>query len=242
MGTVASLSKLLPTGTTLAFETMAPPFTRGGQCNDHDVNFIFTWGLISFLTLLCAALSFTDSVTDKYGNIYYGVATRDGLLLFNHDPKDLRLSDSDDDKENGRLWKHLKKTKKVKPLDFLHAFFSAAVFMALAFCNAGVQKCLVPWESGQWKELLSILPLAVGFLASFVFIIFPSNRLGIGKEGASDGDDAAPAQAPAPAPGGRSLQNIKTTEQQATNCKSSLQAMGITQVDPSTSYELGTVG
>jgi hypothetical protein len=86
------------------------------------------------------------------------------------------------------------------------------------------------------------LPLAVGFLASFVFIIFPSNRLGIGKEGASDGDDAAPAQAPAPAPGGRSLQNIKTTEQQASNCKSSLQAMGITQVDPSTSYELGTVG
>jgi hypothetical protein len=52
----------------------------------------------------------------------------------------------------------------------------------------------------------------VGFLASFVFIVFPSDRIGIGEEGASDGCDAAPA----PAPGGQSLQNIKTTVQQAT--------------------------
>ena len=31
LGTVASLSKLLPTGTTLAFQTMAPAFTKGGE-------------------------------------------------------------------------------------------------------------------------------------------------------------------------------------------------------------------
>ncbi|XP_066341327.1 protein DMP10-like [Miscanthus floridulus] len=73
LGTAAGLSKLLPTGTTLAFQTMAPSFTRGGACEDHDVNFAFTCGLIVFLTLLTAALNFTDSVQGKDGNTHYGI-------------------------------------------------------------------------------------------------------------------------------------------------------------------------
>jgi hypothetical protein len=46
LGAAATLSKLLPTGTTLAF----------------------TWGLIGLLTLICAVVRFTDSVTDLYGH------------------------------------------------------------------------------------------------------------------------------------------------------------------------------
>ncbi|CAN6380694.1 unnamed protein product [Urochloa humidicola] len=162
LGTVESLSKLLPTGTTLAFQTMAPSFTKGGQCHGHDVNFAFTWGLIGFLTLLCAVLSFTDSVTDKHGHTYYG------FKLFNHD---LRILDLADESSSA-----LKKRMRMGPRDLLHAVVSAAVFVALALCDAGVQRCLVPEESRTWKDFLNHLPLAVGFLASFLLIIFPSTR------------------------------------------------------------------
>jgi hypothetical protein len=81
LGLAANLSKLLPTGTTLA-----PAFTKGGTCVDHNVNFWFTWGLIGFLTLLCAFLSFfTDSFMDTDGVTYYGWATCDGFKLFNRE-------------------------------------------------------------------------------------------------------------------------------------------------------------
>ncbi|CAL4994917.1 unnamed protein product [Urochloa decumbens] len=237
MGTVAGLRKLLPAGTTLAFETMAPAFTRGGQCNDHDVNFGFTWWLIGFLTLLCMVLSFTDSFTDKDGNTHYGVATCKGFMLFNGDLEDLQLSGdelrprrriiglSTNEHENRMLWKDLKRRMKRKPRDFLHAFFSSAVFVALAFCNAEVQACLVPTETWQWKKLLTILPLAVGFLASFVFVIFPSTRKGIGQEDGSWG--AMKRGNMAAAPGGGQQDN-----------RLDLQAMSITRVAPSTSYQL----
>ncbi|KAF8641948.1 hypothetical protein HU200_067663 [Digitaria exilis] len=188
IGTAAGLSKLLPTGTTMAFQTMAPSFTRGGMCGEDDViNVAFTWWLIVFLTLLCAVLSFTDSVRGKDGHTYYyGIAMRKRLVLFNHDEdKRQELADALTSKKMG--WK-----------DFLHAFFSAAVFMTLAFCDAGVQRCLVRSESPEWKQLLANLPLAVGFLASFVFIVFPSDRNGIGVETAPH-----PHTAAAPPDGGQ---------------------------------------
>uniref|UniRef100_A0ACD5Z7A2 Uncharacterized protein n=1 Tax=Avena sativa TaxID=4498 RepID=A0ACD5Z7A2_AVESA len=172
LGTAASLSKLLPTGTTLAFQTMAPSFTKGGECHGHDVNFAFTWGLIGFLTFLCAVLCFTDSVTVK-DDTYYGLALYNGFWFFNHEPK-LPGAELDE----------IKKRMSCGRRDFLHAFLSAAVFVALAFCDAGVQRCLVPRESGQWEDFLRMLPLAVGFLASFLFMTFPSKRKGIGEEGA----------------------------------------------------------
>jgi hypothetical protein len=111
LGSAANLSKLLPTGTTLAFETMAPAFTKGGACEDHDVNFCFTWGLIGFLTLLCALHSFTDSVMDTDGVTYYGWATCDGFKLFN---RELSLfADGDDGKNRvDQLKKRMKRSNK----------------------------------------------------------------------------------------------------------------------------------
>ena len=83
LGTAAGLSKLLPTGTTLAFQTMAPSFTRGGACVDHDVNFTFTCGLIIFLMQLSATLNFTDSVTGEDDKTtHYRVVTSKSLRLF----------------------------------------------------------------------------------------------------------------------------------------------------------------
>lgn len=149
---------------------------------DHGVNFFFTWFLIGFLTLLCAITSFTDSVTDKEGNTYYGLVTLNGLKLFNGNLSELQLFD---EAEKEKRLDELRRSKKLRFRDFLHAFLRSAVFMALAFCDGGVQRCLVPLESWQWKSFLTNLPLAVGFLAGFVFMIFPSSRNGIGDDGPS---------------------------------------------------------
>jgi len=225
VGIAASLSMLLPSSATLAFETLIPSFTNGGACSDHDVNFVFTWGLIVFLTVLCGLLRFTDRVADMYGNTYYVLATRNGFKLFSHERKDLRLSD--DEHENRMKWKDLRRRMKRKPRDFLHAFFSSAVFMVLAFCNAEVQACLVPTETWQWKKFLAILPLAVGFLASFVFVIFPSTRKGIGEEDGSWGTKKRGDAAAAPGGGQSPLQ--------------AAMPMSIIRVASSTSYQLDPV-
>ena len=174
LGAAATLSKLLPTGTTLAFQTMQPSFTNGGDCAGHRVNYAFTWGLIGFLALLCAALSFTDSVTDQEHHTHYGLATCNGFWLFNR---------GNERTLPGIDWGKLQETKRIRARDFMHAVVSSAVFVSVAFCDAGVQGCLVAEESTQWREFLALLPLAVAFLASFLFFIFPSDRKGIGEEG-----------------------------------------------------------
>nr|CAB3489211.1 unnamed protein product [Digitaria exilis] len=135
------------------------------MCGEDDViNVAFTWWLIVFLTLLCAVLSFTVSVRGKDGHTYYyGIATPWRLVLFNHN-EDKRHELADVLASNKLGWK-----------DFVHAVFSAAVFMTLAFCDAGVQ--------------------------SFVFTIFPSDRNGIGVETSPHPHkEPAGGQKPAPPP------------------------------------------
>ncbi|KAF8641950.1 hypothetical protein HU200_067665 [Digitaria exilis] len=129
----------------MAFQTMAPSSTRGGMCGEDDViNVAFTWWLIVFLTLLCAVLSFTVSVRGKDGHTYYyGIATPWRLVLFNHN-EDKRHELADVLASNKLGWK-----------DFVHAVFSAAVFMTLAFCDAGVQRCLVRSESPESVEAVA---------------------------------------------------------------------------------------
>ncbi|KAK3166269.1 hypothetical protein QOZ80_1AG0043620 [Eleusine coracana subsp. coracana] len=231
LGTAANLSKLLPTGTTLTFQTLAPSFTKGGNCTGHGVNFCFTWGLIGFLTLLTGVLSFTDSVTDRDGRTYYGCATCYGLWLFNGDLDKLPLFDIDDEEEEKKQLEQLKQSKKLKKRDFMHAIVSAAVFATLAFCDASVQRCLLPEESEQWKEFLANLPLAVGFLASFLFMIFPTTRNGIGD----DGPDAPPDMKPTAKPAG---EQHAPHGNNPNKCSSSLMTMDTAQVAPRTSYEI----
>uniref|UniRef100_A0A0E0BRX8 Uncharacterized protein n=1 Tax=Oryza glumipatula TaxID=40148 RepID=A0A0E0BRX8_9ORYZ len=66
-------------------------------------------------------------------------------------------------------------------VDFVHAFFSAVVFLSVAFSDVGLQKCFFPNAGKNDKELLKNLPLGMAVLSSFVFMIFPTNRRGIGS-------------------------------------------------------------
>ncbi|KAJ6757249.1 PROTEIN DMP3 [Salix koriyanagi] len=80
----ANLANLLPTGTVLAAQALIPSFTNNGQC--VLANEYLTLGIIVCCSLACFLSSFTDSFTGKDGRIYYGIATKNGLWVFNdHD-------------------------------------------------------------------------------------------------------------------------------------------------------------
>ncbi|KAF7075658.1 hypothetical protein CFC21_080417 [Triticum aestivum] len=218
LSTASNLARLLPTGTTTAFQTLAPSFTNHGEC--LPVNRYFTWALIFFLGVLCALISFTDSVTDRHGNTRYGFVHPCGFTPFNSVPHGDGTVPIDERES---------KRRRMRGRDWLHSVFRFVVFVSLAFCDSGVQKCLVPRESQQWREFLVNMPLASGFLASFVFMIFPSSRHGIG---AGPGAPAA-------------LDNLTDTNADADaavksdppkNSKSA-PAAADTRVAPSTSYD-----
>ncbi|KAF8724641.1 hypothetical protein HU200_020912 [Digitaria exilis] len=69
---------------------------------------------------------------------------------------------------------------RLRPLDYVHAFFGAVVFLAVAFSDAGLQRCFFARASGNADEVLKNLPLGMAFLSSFVYMIFPTKRKGIG--------------------------------------------------------------
>uniref|UniRef100_A0A0D3HTU0 Uncharacterized protein n=1 Tax=Oryza barthii TaxID=65489 RepID=A0A0D3HTU0_9ORYZ len=149
--------KLLPTGTVLAYQSLSASFTNQGEC--FRANRCLSLGLVVFLSATCVFFAFTDSVLYK-GKVYYGFALPTRLNLFNLNKK-----------EEQKLFKDLEPELDKRDLgyvDFVHAFFSAV-------------KCFFPNAGKNDKELLKNLPLGMAVLSSFVFMIFPTNRRGIGS-------------------------------------------------------------
>jgi hypothetical protein len=184
MTSAANLAQLLPTGTVLAYQALSPSFTRHGvDCTAS--NQWLTAALVGVLAGLSLLLSFTDSVVGTDGRLYYGVATPRGFNVFN-------LSGQ----EEGLQWApgQLRRLR-LRPLDYVHAIFAAVVFLTVAFSDVGLQRCFFPHAGANTSELLKNLPLGTAFLSSFVFLIFPTTRKGIGysdttpHQKASDDDD-----------------------------------------------------
>ena len=65
----ANLANLLPTGTLLAFNLLAPTFTNHGACDATTA--LLTRGLLAVLALSCALASFTDSLRGPDGRVYF---------------------------------------------------------------------------------------------------------------------------------------------------------------------------
>ncbi|ESQ32262.1 hypothetical protein EUTSA_v10005538mg [Eutrema salsugineum] len=180
-----NFAKLLPTGTALMFETLIPSFSNGGACTDKPFNKLLTISLISFCAAACFFSSFTDSFVGEDGRIYYGVATAKGLYI---------LSDYLDDHEHGYdpesgLTADKKRRYKLSFVDFLHAFVSVVVFLALAVESSDFRRCLLPEnnDGDDWGGIMVILirylGVMVGTVASFLLAIFPTKRRGIGFTG-----------------------------------------------------------
>uniref|UniRef100_A0A803LLM3 Uncharacterized protein n=2 Tax=Chenopodium quinoa TaxID=63459 RepID=A0A803LLM3_CHEQI len=158
-----SLANLLPTGTILTFHLLSPVFTNRGDCD--NVNVVMASTFLMLCALLVFILCFTDSFRDKRGNISYGFATFNGLWLIDSEvPLSPRLA--------SRF--------RLRVLDFVHGFTSVLVFSAIALSENNTVKCFFPSPSRDLQQILTALPVGIGFASSFLFVLFPTQRHGIG--------------------------------------------------------------
>ncbi|TVU24918.1 hypothetical protein EJB05_27384, partial [Eragrostis curvula] len=166
--TSANLLQLLPTGAVLAFQTLSASFTNQGKCH-RPSNVVLTIGLVTFLGATCIFSAFTDSVRDANRKHRKGVALPERLHIFTM-PMNEQKKDP--------LKKQLRE-KRLKTLDWVHAFFTLVVFLTVAGSDVGLQNCFFPTATEGTKQLLKNLPLGMAVMSSFVFMIFPTTRKGI---------------------------------------------------------------
>ncbi|KAK1368724.1 DUF679 domain-containing protein [Heracleum sosnowskyi] len=159
----AHLANLLPTGSVLTFQLLAPIFTNQGDCD--PVGRSMTAVLIALCGLSCFFLSFTDSFKDQAGNICYGFATIRGLWVIDG---------------STTLPPALAAKYSLRFIDFMHAFMSILIFAAVALFDQEVVSCFYPAPSDETKELLTTIPIGIGVICSMLFVAFPTQRHGIG--------------------------------------------------------------
>ncbi|XP_047334320.1 protein DMP2-like [Impatiens glandulifera] len=166
---LGSLIKLLPTGTVFLFQFLNPVLTNNGNC--HPINKYLSGALISVCTMSCFFTTFTDSYKGSDGNTHYGIATFKGLW-----PSP--CSDSVD------LSKY-----KIRFGDFVHAFFSLIVFGVVSLLDSNSVECFYPSFESTEKILLMILPPVIGTVSGTLFMLFPTNRHGIGYPTSKETDN-----------------------------------------------------
>lgn len=160
----ASLANLLPTGTVLAFQLLAPTFTNHGACDATTA--LLTRILLAVLAASCVLASFTDSLKGPDGRVYYGVATHRGLWLLDYPPGAPAPDTS---------------RYRLAIIDAVHAVLSVAVFGVVAARDKNVVSCFYgPSPAKETAEALDIVPLGIGMLCSLLFVVFPTRRHGIG--------------------------------------------------------------
>ncbi|GMI94523.1 DUF679 domain membrane protein 10 [Hibiscus trionum] len=169
----ANLMNLLPTGTVFAFQAIIPSFSNNGRC--QLAHKYMTLGLIVLCSVSCFLSSFTDSFIGKDGKLYYGIATFNGLWVFN-DEVDDGLDLENGENEAGKILSKYKLTA----IDFVHACCSLTLFLVIACSSFEVQSCFFPRPGPNGNALMTNLPLGAGILASGLFMLFPTKRRGIG--------------------------------------------------------------
>ncbi|XP_047330453.1 protein DMP7-like [Impatiens glandulifera] len=154
------LSNLLPTGSVLAFQTLAPVITQQGK--------YVTTAFLSLCAASCFFSCFTDSFIDRKGKVRYGVATFRGIWVI------------DSSEEDGGISKEEAAKYKVGFMDFFHAGLSVLVFVGLTLFDKDVINCFFSGSSKTIEEILLIIPLVITVVCSVLFVLFPTKRHGIG--------------------------------------------------------------
>ncbi|XBH97800.1 hypothetical protein VPH35_127418 [Triticum aestivum] len=179
MSSAAKLTQLLPTGTLLAYQALSPSFTNHGKCEAS--NQWLTTALVIILAALCILFSFTDSVLGRDQKLYYGIQVKQLSYLYTISSNSGFNVFNFSDEEEKLKWTPAEfRRLRIRPLDFLHAIFTALVFLIVALSDVRLQNCFFPNAGRNTTELLKNLPLGIAFLSSFVFIVFPTKRKGIG--------------------------------------------------------------
>ncbi|XP_004486087.1 protein DMP2-like [Cicer arietinum] len=168
---VGNLVKLLPTGTVFLFQFLSPVLTNNGHCN--TVNKYISAIFLVICGFNCAFTSFTDSYTGSDGQRHYSIVTTKGLWP-SPASESVDLS-----------------AYKLRFGDFVHAFLSLIVFAVLGLLDTNIVLCFYPEFESSEKILMQVLPPVIGVVSSTVFMIFPSNRHGIGYPISSDANDTS---------------------------------------------------
>jgi hypothetical protein len=159
----AHLATLLPTGTVLAFQLLSPVVTAQGHC--IRANRAMAGALLALCALSCFVLSFTDSFRDGRGAVRYGFATFRGLWVIDG---------------GAPLEPQAAAAYRVRFIDLAHAVVSVMIFAAVALFDHNVVSCFYPVPSEEARQVLTVLPIAIGVVGSMLFVTFPTTRHGIG--------------------------------------------------------------
>jgi hypothetical protein len=161
------LSNVLPTGTFLVFQVLAPLATNNGDC--HKTEKVVTSAALVILSALCFFTCYTDSYKTDHGTLYYGLVTSCGLWNPNFMYTEIASSNSG----------NFLDLPEYKPrfTDFVNAAVSVATLLTLSLLTAPVTTCFYPNLPSSVEKTV---PLLVGLVVSVVCAFGTKSRHGIG--------------------------------------------------------------
>jgi len=165
---LTQLQNVLPTGTFLVFQVLAPLATNNGDC--HRVEKVVTGITLFILSAVCCFTCFTDSYKAENGTLYYGIVTSTGLWNpnFKHTPiANVR----------GRIYVGGAGKYKLQFDDFVNAVLSVTALATLSLLTAPVTTCFYPNIA---SSILKTVPLLVGLVVSVVCAFGTNSRHGVG--------------------------------------------------------------
>jgi ABC-type multidrug transport system fused ATPase/permease subunit len=161
------LSNVLPTGTFLVFQVLAPLATNNGDC--HKTEKVVTGAAVVILSALCFFTCYTDSYKTEHGTLYYGLVTSRGL--WNPNFKYAQIASS------GFFLDLPEKKYKWRFTDFVNAAVSVVTLLTLSLLTAPVTTCFYP---NLPSSVQKTVPVLVGLVVSVVCAFGTNSRHGIG--------------------------------------------------------------
>ncbi|KAG0631299.1 hypothetical protein M758_1G241700 [Ceratodon purpureus] len=171
---LTQLSNVLPTGTFLVFQVLAPLSTNNGKCGRVEV--VLTAFTLTLLCALCVASCFTDSYKAENGVVYYGFVTRRGL--WNPNFKHALISGCQGSYYVGQVENREDNLKyQLEIDDFVNAALSVVALATFSLLTEPVTTCFYP---GIQQSILKTVPLLVGLVIGAVCAFGTTPRNGIG--------------------------------------------------------------
>ncbi|KAL3692026.1 hypothetical protein R1sor_005677 [Riccia sorocarpa] len=170
MDVVTKLSNLLPTGTFLTFQALAPLFTNNGECKSTER--IMTGILLFVFAVICWVLNFTDSVTTPNGAVYYGIVTSKGLFSPQFKGSNIPGVGTD-----GYFYDDADHKYRVNIFDYINGVLDIIVLGVLTMLTAPITTCFYPKLS---NTIVKTIPVLVAILVGVYFAFAPAPRNGLG--------------------------------------------------------------
>jgi hypothetical protein len=160
---LANLSNVLPTGTFLAFQALAPLATNNGDCGVTQK--VLTGIALVVLSVVCAISCFTDSYRDPHQGLHPGFVTSTGLW----NPA-FRAA-------NGNQAHYRPGRNNIQNWDFVNAGVSVTALATLTLLTPPVTTCFYPHIP---VSVVKTVPLLVTLLVSAIYAFQSNPRHGIG--------------------------------------------------------------